>query len=471
MTVQYRPVPNLAQDEVVHDFGLALAAARTKKGNSLRDIARKIGLSKDRLRELEEGLLCPDAACFARLSKIFPAIDHYGPRLTEARQRATRVAANAPRAEAAPALPKQTLPLLGASAVVLHVPTPAPPPAPPSPKVRPSSAPLTTPLADKLAAVVVEHKKAAAPPPPPPDQERFGQWLRRAREAQGMTQRALSRRMGVDNSTVTSWESNRFPVPPARVEELKKLFPSLVNAPPPSLEDKAFYRPSAARGEAMRAAFAGKAKAASPAEDEKAAPVRAGRFGASPRTVTLERLPNGAARPAFATVLAAERAREELSPGALARLLGVDRKSIVNWEGAVLAPSQTSYDKLVLLFPALQRAAAPGKQDTIVWVDPRPTPSSPPPPALTLPVMLGPTTPAPAPSSSPPASAPAPSPKATPMPPSASSPSSFANALSFLTKMQAMKKSKDLALFVGLLQTMRDEEVKPTEVLALLETL
>lgn len=57
------------------------------------------------------------------------------------------------------------------------------------------------------------------------------------------------------------------------------------------------------------------------------------------------------------------------------------------------------------------------------------------------------------------------------MPPSASSPSSFANALSFLTKMQAMKKSKDLALFVGLLQTMRDEEVKPTEVLALLETL
>lgn len=467
---QPRPLPNTLQDTSVRDFGLALAAARQKKGNSLRDIARKLGFGKETLRELEEGLLCPDAATFARLSAIFPAIDHHGPKLNEARQRAARAAADVPKAP-----PSVSLQPLGAL-------TPARPrfgSAPP----RLEKEPLRTPLAEKLAKVVVEPKRAPPPPPPPVaappvDVAPFGTWLKRAREASGMSQRELSVKMGVDNSTVTSWETHRFPVPETRLPELVKIFPSLENAPRPSPRDSAHYKPAPDRS---RAAARGQKKRATREDDRRRHNI--GGFQRLHRTVTLEALRAGETRLSFPAALIAERTAAKLNTAELAELLDVNRGSITFWEKGEFLPRQDRYDQLLALFPKLRKASPPHPDDAVTWVAPGkfdtetpPTPPSngvaaagkdlsvslaPAASSASLPTMLGPTTPAPAPAPKAPA----------PMPPSASSPSSFANALSFLTKMQAVKKSKDLALFVGMLQTMRDEEVKAADVLTLLETL
>lgn len=470
-----RPIPNTSQDTAVHDFGLALAAARAKKGNSLRDVARKLGFGKETLRELEEGLLCPDASTFARLARIFPALDHFGPRLVEARQRAARASAEAP---------KSAPPILPSSPTNAIRPRFGPNAPRPAAQIRLEKEPLRTPLADKLAAVAV----AVAPPPPPaavvveqkPPRPSaapppFGEWLRRARVEAGLTQRALSIKMGVDNSTITSWETHRFPVPESRLPLLRKLFPSLENAPLPIPNDRAHYKPAPDRSVAAKVSHArpdrlprGGARLVAKGEERSRAGAKK-----TVRHVTLERLPAGRPRPSFAEALGQERVAAKLNHGELAALLDADRRSVVFWEEGTYAPKQEAYDKLLDLFPRLRCASAPSDHDVVTYVDP-PSPVQPaPPPAPALPTMLGPltTTPAPVaavlpapPPSLPPSKAPA------PMPP-ASSTSSFSHALQFLTKVQGLKKSKDAALFEGLLRTMRDENVPPADVLALLESL
>lgn len=219
---QPRLTPNTLHESAVVDFGLALTQARAKKGHGLREVARQVGLDRERLREVEEGLLCVDASTFNRIGALYPALRHHAEPLAAARQRA--IGSAPPPAPGKP-LSAPLGPALAAAmaSAATAAPKAAPIPAPVAPASPVASSAPHPPLRVTLERVPDEFRR-----------EPFGAVLERERENEGMSKSEMARTLGVTRGTIANWEAGRFAPTQERYDDLVTVFPSLRRAQPPS---------------------------------------------------------------------------------------------------------------------------------------------------------------------------------------------------------------------------------------------
>lgn len=156
----------------------------------------------------------------------------------------------------------------------------------------------------------------------------FGQALRRAREAEGLTQRELGETLGACSQKVLRWELDRLSPDDATLADLRKLFPALAGVEPKA---KAVSRPGQRDARAK-------------------APKRAPLRGDLMRSVTLA---EPVAPGTFGAAVREARLAAGMSQGALARALDTYQGTVSSWEHGGATPSGDVLARLHRVLPAL----------------------------------------------------------------------------------------------------------------------
>lgn len=407
-------------------FGAALHAARNKRNFGIRWVSNRTGIGRQRLQEMEDGVLAPTAVEHKRLTSVFRQLEHFGPELAAARERGAaqgQAAAVARDRAAAKAPLTAKLPLPAEVRVV--------PPPPPEVVVRRRTA---------LAVQAVPEPVPSAPPPAPQASD-LAVRLRAYREREKLSQYDLADMLQVGQTAVSQWERG---VSEPRAEKRPQVDGLLDGSWKPSPK-------------------------APPAPEPAALPRTA------QRTVYLWRLPVGVERKAFGPALAEAREKHGLSRVELSELLGVGRSTTLSWESGEHVPLQEKYNAIVELLPEMRFAGAPGPLDQIFLVDPpapgqkpeAPPRAAAPAPAAPVPVLAAPVPVVPV-----PVTIKEEKPVSTPVAPSSapsSSSASFLTAARFLRTIDKINASAAKPLVLELLEVMQKEGLSAGDALALFE--
>lgn len=203
---------NVRAPSTIDDLGAALRLLRLQRSQQLtvREISHRVGCRESEVVDWEEGRAVPTPRQFARLRNMVdrsigafkPLVDGYW----RARRESELAAADAEVApDLAPSEPALNT-MRDALAVAMVAPSADPPAAASEPE-------REWPAGDPRAA------------------ETFGEALRRAREAEGISVLDLARLLGVTGSQVRRWQAGTFmPVASLR-QQMLDLFPVLLDAP------------------------------------------------------------------------------------------------------------------------------------------------------------------------------------------------------------------------------------------------
>jgi transcriptional regulator with XRE-family HTH domain len=211
-----------SQALTLKDFGNALRSRRLKLAISIAKQAKELNVSAEDYAAYEAGMLVPPALVVKKLFSWQPFLKMYQPVLVEGRKE--------PETKPAPL-------------VMVRSKVAPPPPMPPKQvlvEVTPEK-PVVEVLPEPVAPAVAEAVVATAPaathavwPIQAVIPKNFGEALRYLRTRAGFNLVELGVLLGLDQTSISSWELEKTNPTSAHYHELIKLFPELANADVPA---------------------------------------------------------------------------------------------------------------------------------------------------------------------------------------------------------------------------------------------